>query len=481
MQGLHVVGNQILNGDNIPVKIVGVNRSGMEFSCVQSGAFSDGPVDQASINAMLTWNINAVRIPLNEDCWLGINGANPAGSSYQSSLKTYVDLLTAANLAVILDLHWAADGSTKATQQTPMPDASHATDFWTSVATAYSSYTNVIFDLFNEPFPCFSGSGMSCSTTNCDSSTTPAWSCWLNGGSSCPGLSYNAAGMQSMVNAVRNTSSKAPLLVNGLHYSGCLYNWIQNKPTDPLNNIIAGAHLYNGHTCSDSSCWTSAILPVSQSYPVLFGEIGEYDCATSFIVPLMNWADQYNISYVGWTWNTWDCGSGPALISSYTAGTPTAFGQGFQTHVLQLTGGNVTTSGSSSGTIGTYTGFTGPFPPTLIVYDDKLENGFQDYSWGTVNYQTSTPVHSGSSSISYAPGAAQSYDALYLHDGSGNIDSSQYAGIEFWINGGQSGGQSVRMQLVLGTDPAQSILVNSIIPGYTSIPANTWARAYILS
>ena len=35
------------------------------------------------MNAMLAWKINAVRVTINEDCWLGINGlpadGNPAG------------------------------------------------------------------------------------------------------------------------------------------------------------------------------------------------------------------------------------------------------------------------------------------------------------------------------------------------------------------------------------------------------------------
>ena len=35
---------------------------------------------------MKTWSINAVRVPLNEDCWLGINGVKPqyGGAAYRS-------------------------------------------------------------------------------------------------------------------------------------------------------------------------------------------------------------------------------------------------------------------------------------------------------------------------------------------------------------------------------------------------------------
>ncbi|MDI6106017.1 hypothetical protein QLQ12_46375 [Actinoplanes sp. NEAU-A12] len=52
------------------------------------------PVDQTSIDAMKTWNIHAVRVPLNEECWLGVNGT-PSGPAYQQGIKDYVDLLVA--------------------------------------------------------------------------------------------------------------------------------------------------------------------------------------------------------------------------------------------------------------------------------------------------------------------------------------------------------------------------------------------------
>src|SRR3712207_8720289 len=48
-----------------------------------------------SVQAMLTWKINAVRIPLNEDCWLDVNmaDADPAyrGASYRSAVVDYVN------------------------------------------------------------------------------------------------------------------------------------------------------------------------------------------------------------------------------------------------------------------------------------------------------------------------------------------------------------------------------------------------------
>jgi endoglucanase len=74
---------------------------------------------------MASWHINAVRVPLNEDCWLGINGVNPAyaGANYQFAIGTYVRALHSAGLIVILDLHGNAPGATLATGQQVMADA----------------------------------------------------------------------------------------------------------------------------------------------------------------------------------------------------------------------------------------------------------------------------------------------------------------------------------------------------------------------
>jgi hypothetical protein len=63
--------------------------------------------------------------------------------------------------------------------------------------------------------------------------------------------------------------------------------------------------------------------------------MGENDCAAGFIDTYMSWADSIGVSYLGWTWDTWNCNSGPALITSYS-GTPTPFGAGLQAHLAAL-------------------------------------------------------------------------------------------------------------------------------------------------
>ena len=87
--GLHVVGQQLLDGANHPIILRGVNRSGSEYACIQGWGFFDGPSDLASTQAIAAWGANVVRIPMNEDCWLNINGAPPAysGAAYQNVFR----------------------------------------------------------------------------------------------------------------------------------------------------------------------------------------------------------------------------------------------------------------------------------------------------------------------------------------------------------------------------------------------------------
>ena len=62
----------------------------------------------------------------------------------------------------------------------------------------------------------------------------------------------------------------------------------------------------------------------------------------------MPWLDARGGSYLGWTWNTWDCGRGPALIADYR-GTPTPYGRGFRDHLASLVPTTYTLALSATG------------------------------------------------------------------------------------------------------------------------------------
>jgi Cellulase (glycosyl hydrolase family 5) len=309
-----VSGNHLVNGNGQSIRLLGANRSGTEYACIQGWGIFDGPHDAASVAAMAAWHINAVRVPLNEDCWLDINGVSPAygGATYQAAIQSYVNLLHQYGMYVILDLHWNAAGTAQATGQEVMADADHASAFWSSLAASFKSDPAVVFDLYNEPHDV-------------------TWSCWLNG---CTSPGWQTAGMQSLVNAVRATGATQPIMLGGLAWANDLSSWLANKPTDSAKALVASFHNYNFNLC-DSSCWNATVAPLAAQVPVVTGEMGENDCAHGYIDQYMSWADAHGISYLGWTWDTWDCANGPALISDYS-GTPTAFGIGLRNHLTAL-------------------------------------------------------------------------------------------------------------------------------------------------
>jgi len=309
---VHVMGNQLVDGEGHAVQLVGLNRSGTEYACAQGWGIFDGPSDGASIAAMTTWHPGIVRVPLNEDCWLGINGvaAEYGGAAYRQAVKGFVHRLERHGLLVDLELHLSAPGNQLALGQQVMADADHSPTFWRRVAASFKDDHAVLFELFNEPHDI-------------------SWDCWLSGCTTDAG--WQTAGMQSMLDAVRSTGATNVVLAGGLGWSSDLSEWLSHRPTDPAGQLVAAFHTYNFSGCHTLACWVSTVAVVADQVPVMTTEFGEDDCAGGYVGPLMRWLDAQGISYLGWTWNTWDCRSGPALITSYD-GTPTGYGRTVRHH-----------------------------------------------------------------------------------------------------------------------------------------------------
>lgn len=322
---LSVSGNRLVDRSGETVRLLGVNRSGTQYACAAGTGVFDGPVDAAAIDAMRSWEITAVRVSLNEQCWLGINRL-PVGypsAEYRRAVADYVDRLTALGLAVVVDLHWNAPGSHQARSQQPMADRDHAPAFWRSVADTFRDNGAVLFDLYNEPYP------------DHDGATETAWRCVRDGGR-CPGVGFVAAGMQELVDAVRSTGARNPLLVAGPQYAGVLGRWMAYRPVDPLQQLVASVHVYgpepDASACWTADCWNREIAPLAQQVPVVIGEMGNTDCRSSVVEPLMRWADEKGVSYLAWSWIPSACAAEPALITNY-AGTPTPYGVGVRDHL----------------------------------------------------------------------------------------------------------------------------------------------------
>jgi hypothetical protein len=333
--GVHVMGTQIYDGTTA-IRLMGVNRPGGEYACVSATNPWD-PADgsgnnQATITAMQAWKINAVRIPMNEDCWLNLNGVKLGGATYQNDIQTWVNLLLQNNIYPILDLHWTENNGAQAKGQQPMPDAAHAPTFWSQVAAAYKNSPKVIFDLHNEPYP------------DNNMEATAAWTCWRDGGT-CTGISYQVAGMQAMLTAVRDAGATNLVLLAGIEYANDLTQWMTYKPTDPANNIAASWHVYPNSNYTSNHTLMMDAGGVAGSVPIVATEIGGVlsGCTItngtmsgsddgSFITMVMSYLDGLSPpqSYIGWSWSTDDT---PVLISKYD-GTPACSGPTYKAHLL---------------------------------------------------------------------------------------------------------------------------------------------------
>ncbi len=326
---VRVSGNGLVDGDGKPIRLLGVNHAGAEYACVEGKGVFDNRINNKLVNAMAEWHINAVRIPLNEHCWLGRNGADPlfSGAVYQRAVLDFIDLLQTRGIYAILDLHWTAAGDVLASRLQPMMNLDHSRDFWRSVAGKTGTNQGVIYDLFNEPY-------LELLVTDGD-----PWDCWLSGCEVPAGLGaskpFRSLGMQEAIDVIRNEGAKNVILLSGIRYGSDLRSFNSHLPLDSERSIAASFHAYARRRCNVAACWEQEIAPIAQLVPVVAAEIGQHDCAHQFIDQFMGWADGKGISYLGWTWNPWGCTEGPSLVTSL-AGNPTAFGIGLRDHLLAI-------------------------------------------------------------------------------------------------------------------------------------------------
>jgi endoglucanase len=351
---IRVQGNHLVDSTGQLVQLRGANVSGLENTAIQGWAKKpDGGYENwadANLGAepdwskLVSWKMNVVRLPLNEASWLGyrcnaqsgsMRSADPGGN-YQATVKQSVLDANAAGLYVILDLHWSAPQKVCPEGQAPMADKDNSIAFWISVANAFKGNPAVIFELFNEPF---------------GHSEYPVamldWQALRDGGSYFPfahqssstglvqtsNLSWQAAGMQAMLNAVRSTGATNVVLAGTMGWCGDLSRWLSYKPIDPAGQLAAAWHAYPWGSDSSKPAWSGVgdqykfAAAITAQMPVVITETGH---SFSFARALFAWADHNpSLSYLVWAWNPW----GPWDLIKDANGNPTDFGIYYRAHL----------------------------------------------------------------------------------------------------------------------------------------------------
>jgi len=303
LPGLHVVGSQIRDAQNHPIILKGVARPGLEYLC-----HGEGPYDLASFQAMQSWGVNAVNLPLSSSFWLNTDGACP---DYRQTVAATIQHAETAGLYVVINLHSAQPN------QSEMP-AGDAVTFWTQFLGAYGADHDVLIELFNEPH-------------------NVSWQVWHDGGTvQNANGSYQAVGMQQLVTLANTLAPKMLVIVSGLNYGYDLAGLAQGYAIQSAN-LIYSVHLYD-YPEKQPADWPRAFGFLSGHAPIIATEFGDTaHCDGGWlqrIMPLMH--AQLN-GYFAWAWIvTQDYCHYPGIISAWD-GTPSPYGAPIRTFYLSHT------------------------------------------------------------------------------------------------------------------------------------------------
>eukprot|EP00029_Vermamoeba_vermiformis_P007763 TRINITY_DN3449_c0_g1_i1.p1 TRINITY_DN3449_c0_g1~~TRINITY_DN3449_c0_g1_i1.p1 ORF type:complete len:569 (-),score=73.72 TRINITY_DN3449_c0_g1_i1:80-1786(-) len=383
------------------------------------------------------------------------------------ALDSVVSYATGKGIWILLDVHNYARYNGKAIGAGVTNE--QFADLWTRLANRYKSNDKVLFGLMNEP------------------KDMPSLD-WRNGA-------------QAAVNAIRLTGATNYIMLPGNGYTGA-WSWFlgawdgaatnpqansQIMPTvwDPLSRMIYEVHQYfdDGSSGTSSTCKAAPIgnstlealtfwLRENNARAFLgeFGVANNPDCLQALRDSVKHMDDNSDV-WLGWTY--WAAGNkwGDYMFSLQ----PT---DNFATDRPQMAVLQPYLHGLGAVSINIPKRSTSCVNQT--IYDEKLRNGWQNWSWAPTNLADTTQHFSGTRSISFTL-AENAFSALSLSLDQATLLPNLYSGIEFYINGAPNGGQKLRYNYRRNkTDIGTSVgnVASYLSTAGTSIP-KTWMRVNI--
>jgi endoglucanase len=303
---VRVSGNHFVGIRGQTLRLIGVDRSGTEYACagpVDGGGFGygvfQGPADDRSIRAILSWDVNTVALPLNEACWLGgYAGLNPrfTGARYRAAIVRYVRRLNHFGVYVVLRLSGAAPGDNaygsdpSSAEEIPMADSDHSVAFWASLAATFRSSKMVLFHTFDEPHDV----DWACLLRGCTANDAPDGAVRYG--------SYTTAGNQTIVDAIRGAGARQPIILSGPDFAADLSGWEKYLPHDPVHQLAADVSSFDYGDFVVSH--RAELRAFARHHPVVVGGFGDTNCTSTYSRKLMAIMDSIKGSYLAWTWNT---------------------------------------------------------------------------------------------------------------------------------------------------------------------------------
>jgi hypothetical protein len=289
---LHTVGNHLADASGQTMRLTGVNIPSLDWSSTGEHLSTSVP------EALNNWNANVIRLPVNENTWLGSGGA-----AYKTIVDGIVAQANAANAYVVLDMH-----------EYTQPDA-NSEAFWTDAATRYKNNPTVLFGLLNEPHG-----------TTLD--------VWKNGDATHPG-------MQDLVNTVRNIGAHNIVIAGGLDYAyaddGVINAATGTASSFALTDSSGNGIMYDAHIYPWKSYWVQHVGAVANIFPVIVGEVGHpgqttypgipgsFEAADTWVPKVLEWIDTLNLNWTAWAFYPSANPPGlPSLITDWNY-TPTSY------------------------------------------------------------------------------------------------------------------------------------------------------------
>ena len=270
LPALAVEGTQLVDDKGNPVQMRGISTHGL--------AWYPGYVNEDCFAQLKEWGVDVVRLAM----YTGESGGYCTGGDKDSLKKLVydgVEYATNCGLYVIIDWHILSDGN-------PNTYIEESKAFFREMSKEYADYTNVLYEICNEP----------------------------NGGTSWSDVKKYA---EQIIDVIRENDDNGIILVGTPNW--CQY--VDQAAADPIEdckNVMYTLHFYAAtHTDYLRNAMVDAI---NAGLPIFVSEYGICDASGNGAIDrnqANQWVsvmDQYGVSYVAW--NLSNKGETSALIKS---------------------------------------------------------------------------------------------------------------------------------------------------------------------